>query len=102
MHSRIARAKFRTDKGDEVINVAEGSVATFQRQPGFRSVSFHYDRASGWGFSVSLWDTKEHAEAANEGTRGVTEQFGQYRVNPGPTGDAVEGTLPSFEVIAQG
>jgi hypothetical protein len=41
MHSRIGRAKFRTDKGDDVIRVAQESVATFKRQPGFQSVLFH-------------------------------------------------------------
>jgi hypothetical protein len=54
MYSRIARGKFRTDKSDEVIRVAQESIATFQRQPGFQSVVFHYDWASGWGFATSL------------------------------------------------
>ncbi|MFH0342003.1 MAG: hypothetical protein ACHBNF_07695, partial [Chromatiales bacterium] len=103
IHSRIGRGRFRTDKSDDVIRVAKESVATFQRQPGFQSVVFHYDRASGWGVAVSLWDTKEHAAAALEGTRSVTEQFAPFRVTPGQqTPDTIEGPLPTFEVIAQG
>ena len=102
MYSRIGRARFRTDKSDEVVRVARESVATFQRQPGFQSVVFHYDRASGWGVAVSVWDTKEHADAAPEGTRSVTEQFAPFRVIPGQTPDTVEGPLPSFEIVAQG
>ncbi len=47
-------------------------------------------------------DTKEHADAAMEGMRGIVESFGPYRVNPSPAGDTVEGPLPSFEAVAQG
>jgi len=59
-------------------------------------VVFHYDRASGWGFATSLWDTKEHADAAAEGTRSVVEQFAPFRVNPGSTVDPLEGPLPAL------
>jgi len=31
MYSRIARAKFRTDKSDEIIRIAQESISTFQR-----------------------------------------------------------------------
>lgn len=102
MYSRIARAKFRTDKSDDVIRVAKEGVAAHKKLAGFQSVTYLYNRESGWGFSFGLWDTKEHADAAMEGMRGIVESFGPYRVNPGPAGDTVEGPLPSFEVVAQG
>ncbi len=102
MYSRIARAKFRTDKSDDVIRVAKEGVAVTKKLAGFQSVSYHYDRESGWGFALSVWDTKEHADAAAEGLRSVVEAFGPYRVTSSPAGDTVEGPLPSFEVIAQG
>ncbi len=102
MYSRIARARFRPETAEEVIKVAKDSIGTFQKLPGFQSVIYHYDRVSGWGFSISLWETKEQADAAMEGLRSVTEAFAPLRVSQQPTGDPLEGALPTFEVIAQG
>lgn len=102
MYGRIARAKFQTDTSEEVIKVARESIPTFQRLPGFQSVTYLYDRTSGWGVSMSLWDTAEHADAAAAGTRSVVEQFAPFRANASDTPNVVEGALPTFEVIGQG
>lgn len=102
VYSRIARAKFDTTKSAEVVKVAQDSVATFQRLPGFQSVAFHYDRSSGWGIAVSLWDTKEHADAVPEGTKDVVAAFAIHRANRHQPTDTLEGALATFEVIAQG
>lgn len=103
MYSRIARAKFDTTKSEDVIKVAKEAVGTAKRLSGFRSVAYHYDRESGWGFSVSIWDTKEQADAATEKLRSVAEAFAPYRTNKQQqTADTVEGPLPCFEVVAQG
>ncbi len=103
MYSRIARAKFDTTKSEDVIKVAKEAVGTTKRLSGFRSVTYHYDRASGWGFAVSMWDTKEQADAAAEKLRSVNEAFAPYRTNKQhQTADVVAGPLPSFEVVAQG
>lgn len=103
MDSRIARGKFRTDKSDYVIRVAKEGVAATKKLAGFQSVAYHYDRASGWGFSVSVWDTKEHADAATQGLRSAAEAFAPFRTSQEQqTADVVEGPLPIFEVVAQG
>ena len=101
MYSRIGRAKFRTDESEAVIGIAQEGAAAFRSQPGFQSVTYLYDRSSGWGFAVSHWDTREHAEAASEATRDIAAKFQQYRSNPGEPPDTVEGMLPTFEVVAQ-
>ena len=71
MYSRIGRARFRTEKGDEVVRVARESVATFQRQPGFQSVAFHYDRASGWGVAVCCRTPKSAGIWTDDGDHDV-------------------------------
>lgn len=102
MYSRIARAKFNTSKSEDVIRVAKEGVAATKKLAGFQSVTYHYDRASGWGFSVSVWDTKEHADAATQGLRSTAEAFAPFRTSQQQTADVVEGPLPTFEVVAQG
>jgi len=46
------------------------------------------------GFAVSLWDTKEHADASVEGTRSVVEAFAVEDSKEKQTLDVVEGPLP--------
>jgi quinol monooxygenase YgiN len=102
MYSRVARAKFDTSKSEEVIKIAQEAIGKTQSLPGFRSVSYHYDRSSGWGISVSIWDTKEQADAAAEGIREIVEAFTAFRVKQQGAADVIDGPLPTFEVVAQG
>jgi hypothetical protein len=105
MYARIARAKFRTDQGEEAIRVARETLDTARRLPGFRKVTYYYDRASGWGFAVSHWDTAAQADASVEGLRGLVDQFRPHYDESALSAQGafdITGPLPSFEIIAEG
>lgn len=104
MFARIARARFRPEESEEVIRVARESLNTFKRLPGFQRVTYLYDRASGWGFAISLWASEEDATASIVGLTDVVEEFAPYWAQEptaeSPTFDVI-GQLPTFEVIAE-
>ncbi|MFN8557151.1 MAG: antibiotic biosynthesis monooxygenase [Dehalococcoidia bacterium] len=46
--------------------LADRHAPIWRRQPGFRSIIFLVDEERGEYGNVSVWDTREHAEAAAE------------------------------------
>lgn len=105
MHSRIFWGKFRPEESDEVIRIAQESVPVFQKLPGFQRVTFLYDRGSGLGWVVSIFDTEEDAESCVDHLQEVISAFGAYDVEPSE-GDTLtlgpDSSFPMFEVVAEG
>ena len=104
MYARIGRARFRPEQSEEVIRVAQESLETFRRIDGFGGVTYLYDRTSGWGVAVQLWETQAAADAAPEKLRPVLDQFAPYFAEAAqstPGSFDVIGPLPTFEVVAQ-
>jgi hypothetical protein len=102
MFAGVQRARFLPEHGDDVIRVAQQSLDTLREMPGLQRMTYLYDRASGWGFAISLWTSEGDARAVGERLTDIRDQFAPYWA--GDIGSAVHdvtGTLPSFEVIAE-
>lgn len=94
MFARIGRARFRPEESEEVIRVARESLDTLKRLPGFQRMTYLYDRASGWGFAISLWAREEDA-ASVTGLTDVVEELAPYWAEE-PTTESL-----TFHIIEQ-
>ena len=94
MFIRVATGQFSPDQFEDLRRFAQERLATTLRDlPGFRSYTAGFERASGQFVGVSVWDTEEHARAANEAGERLRAEF---------TAGQREGTPSQFyEVIAQ-
>jgi hypothetical protein len=105
MYSRVYWTMFRPEEGDQVVRVAQESIPVHQALPGFRRVTYLYDRESGLGMAIELFDTQEQAESAVDHLQTVIDAFGAYAA-PQPEGSSPslgpDTTLPILEVIAEG
>jgi hypothetical protein len=105
MYSRVFWGKFRPEESEEVIRVAMESIPTFKELPGYHRVTYLYDRGSGLGWAIALFDTEGHAESCVDHLKDVISAFGVYDVEP-PEGDTLtlgpDTSFPMFEVIAEG
>lgn len=105
MFSRVYWTMFRPEESDQVVRVARESIPIHQGLPGFRRITYLYDRESGLGMAVELFDTREQAESAPDHLRSVIDEFGKYAVqHPADSGPSLgaDTTLPMLEVIAEG
>jgi len=105
MYAHIARARFQPEHSDDVIQVARDSIDAYRELAGFVRVTHLYDRASGWGFALSTWQTEADAKAAVVPLASVTDRFAKYwaeHPSSEPGFFDVIGALPTFEVVAEG
>jgi hypothetical protein len=61
MYMRVTRGRVDLARLDEVLALSQEVAAAVRRLPGYQSYVAGGDRASGRSFSVSTWDTEEHA-----------------------------------------
>lgn len=104
MYSRVFWAKFRPDQSDEVVRVCRDAVPVFQGLPGFRRVTFLYDRGSGLGWTIALFDTEEQARSCVDHLQDIIATFGKHAVVSGddPVTLGADTSFPMFEVVAEG
>lgn len=50
-------------------NICDGAAPRYAAQPGYRSVTFLFDDASGEYASLSVWNSREEADAAANALR---------------------------------
>jgi len=104
MYVQIARARFKPEHGDDIIRAARESIDAYRELTGFVHVTHLYDRATGWGWAISTWETEADAKAAVVPLAKVTDRFAQYwadHPNSEPGFFDVVGALPTFEVVAE-
>ena len=77
MYLRVTRGRFDSARtGRDLRPVEEASLPALRQLPGFRGIHTGIDSESGALVAVSLWDTREQAQAAGAvraslGTQGV-------------------------------
>ena len=75
MFARITTAYIRKELIDNVIKITKDSIApAAKQQDGFKSLITLMDRESGKGMFISVWDSKDSAEA-NEQNQYYQEQL---------------------------
>lgn len=102
MHSLVLRGVFRPGVGDEVIRACHESIPEFRQQAGFHSVTYLYDRSSGAGLGVTVWDSQAHIDAARDAIRRLSQPFLELMVNSDAPMEPLGARWPIFEVVAQG
>lgn len=105
MFSRIYWARFRPEESDNVVRVARESVPVHQRSPGFQRITYLYDRDSGLGVAIEVFETEEQAESGRDHVKSVIDAFAEYVAEqPSGTRPLLEQNtaLPILEVIAEG
>ena len=94
MFARITTAYHRKDLIDKVIKITQESITpAAKKQDGFKSLITLVDRESGKGMFISIWDSRETAEA-NEENQYYQEQLMKLMVTF--TADPIR---EGFEVI---
>ena len=61
MHMRVGRSRVDPARIDEDSTLTQDIIAAFRQLPGFQSLTFGVDRATGRSVNVSTYDTEEHA-----------------------------------------
>ena len=69
MYARFSVISVGPGMRPKMEELADRLAPVFRAQPGFRDVTFLMDEADGDYGSFSLWETKEHAEAASAAIR---------------------------------
>lgn len=88
MYARLALIMLGPGKGEDASRIAAQLSQTLKSQNGFKQVMFFADEDAGEYGSLSLWETKEDAQAASaalrpmvgELVRDVTSMEGESRV----------------------
>jgi quinol monooxygenase YgiN len=61
MYIRLAQGKVDPSKLDEVSAILREGLPAMKQRPGFQNAYLGAHRESGRGFTLSMWDTEEHA-----------------------------------------
>ena len=76
MYARIPPFRFDPAREAEVLRVTEEqALPAFRRLPGFRHSFGTGDRATGRGYSLTLWDTAEQAAGLRGALGDLVAQF---------------------------
>jgi len=66
MYARVFTSHVMSGKGDEAVALWRDKVAPIaKRSKGFKGAYLAGDRATGKGLTITLWDSKEDADAMN-------------------------------------
>ena len=64
MYARVTNTQVRVDKIDEAVSIWKDKLTPrLEQAKGFKGVYVMGDRATGKGLSITLWETKEDADA---------------------------------------
>jgi hypothetical protein len=75
MYMRVTRSHMDPTRVDEASQVVKDIAAGVRRRPGFQSIMFGGDRATGQAIAVSTWDTEEHARWVPEITGDIRSRL---------------------------
>jgi Antibiotic biosynthesis monooxygenase len=76
MYARITPMRFDPAREVEVLRLAEEqTLPVTRRLPGFRHYFATGDRATGRGYTITVWDTAEQAEAYRSALGDLVAQF---------------------------
>ena len=64
MYMRMSLARLQPGKGDDWRRMIDGYDPVFRRLPGFVSATYYCDDEAGFAGSLTVWESKEAAEAA--------------------------------------
>ena len=78
MFAHISRGRFLPEHSEEIIRVSRESLDALTHVPGCHRVTAFYDRASGWGFVVSLWWSEEQARDASRALADMGKRMAPY------------------------
>ena len=66
MYARVINSQLVSGKTDDAVSVWSDKVApTIKQAKGFKGAYLVGDRATGKGLTITLWETKEDADAMN-------------------------------------
>ena len=66
MYARVINSQLVSDKTDEVVSIWRDKVAsTIKQAKGFKGAYLLGDRGANKGITITLWETKEDADAMN-------------------------------------
>lgn len=76
MFIRVIKARYNPQNEVEVVRLGQEQLTpAYQRLPGFQGQIIGVDRNAGRTFSVTTWDTDEHARTVREGLGDVMSQL---------------------------
>jgi heme-degrading monooxygenase HmoA len=93
--ARVITAEVRAAQFDAVVSMARRQLPTARQQPGFRDFYLLASRETGQVITVSLWETREDADAAEA-------RAAQVRAGAGHALDLVKADVQVLEVAVQG
>jgi heme-degrading monooxygenase HmoA len=92
--ARVITAEVRAAQFDAVVSMARQQLPTARQQPGFRDFYLLASRETGQLITISLWETREDADAAEA-------RASQVRAGAGAALDLVTADVKVFEVALQ-
>jgi heme-degrading monooxygenase HmoA len=94
MYARVFTSHLVAGKGDEAVALWRDKVAPIaKRSRGFKGAYLIGDSATGKGLTITLWESKEDADAMNASLKQSLALFdGLWKETP---------TLESYEVLLQ-
>lgn len=94
MYARVFSSQLVSGKADEAVSIWRDKVApTAQQAKGFKGAFLLGDRGTGKGLTITLWETREDADAMNAALPQTQALFeGLFAAAP---------SLETFEVLFQ-
>jgi heme-degrading monooxygenase HmoA len=92
--ARVITAEVRAAEFDAAISVARRELPAARQQPGFRDFYLLASRETGQLITISLWETREDADA-------VEAHASQVRAEAGPALHLVTAVAKVFEIALQ-
>ena len=82
MHARITRTYGYPERIDEVLERMDGVADQVAQVPGLQYWFVTSDHESGEGLVVTIYDTKESADAAADTAQALREGFSEFFLKP--------------------
>jgi len=94
MYARVFTSQLVADKADEAVSIWRDKIAPIvQQAKGFKGAYLVGDRGTGKGLTITLWETKEDADAMNASLPQTQALFeGLFTAPP---------SLETYEVLLQ-
>jgi len=94
MYARVISSQLISGKTDDAVSVWSDKVApTIKQAKGFKGAYLVGDRGTGQGLTITLWETKEDADAMNAALPQTLALFdGLFEAQP---------SLETYEVLLQ-
>jgi heme-degrading monooxygenase HmoA len=84
-YARVTRFRLQPGQDDRMEQLTDQVDGLMRAQPGFQTITYVRDQATGEYLALSLWESREQAEAATAGREALQQHLQEVLAEPPTT-----------------